>query len=180
MELKEIVEKKISNTVSSVNSLTFEECKRLRELKFYDVSTINNFFEREKYKEKIAEYKILYPQHPFITRFEINEILIENPELAFEHSKYYKYSIPESNIREILNFKVHKNHINNHNIYHSPIKDFDYKTVCHYYVLAPKIMFKREGVFSPDPLVFFEVWGGFLLVTGWGAEVKLVSNPGIN
>ena len=62
MELKEIVEKKISNTVSSVNSLTHEECERLRELDFIDVSTINNFFVREEYKELIA-YKLLYPQH---------------------------------------------------------------------------------------------------------------------
>lgn len=176
MELKDIVDKKIS----SVNSLTLEECQRLRELNFGNVSTINNFFVREQYKEMIAEYKLLYPQHPFITRFEMNEILIENPELQFRHSKDYKYSIPDSNIRDILNFKVKNEHIDNHNIYGEPIKDFNYDTVCHFYVLAPKIMFERLGLFSSDPLVFFRVFGGYLLVTGWGEEVKLVSNPSIN
>lgn len=177
----EIVLKKIvENKLNSINELTIEDCDRLCSLGFKNVTTINNVYLRNKHKDLIAEYKLLYPQHPFITINEIREICIENPMLMFANANKYRYLIPEKNIHDILKFKVKNEHINNLNVYNEPIVDFNYDTPNKFMVLAPKIMFQKDESFDSDPLVFFEVIGGYLLVTGWGDETSLVNNPNIN
>ena len=95
--------------------------------------------------------------------------------LGFFSSKKYGYSIPYKNIKEILNFKIKEEFLG------------DGEWLCdgggaYFYVLAPNTMFvnRTTSTFDPDPIVFCEVKGGYLMVSAWGEESKLISNPKIN
>lgn len=191
-ELDNLIVKEVNNSliklinkkINTSNELSHDDYINLKNLGFSDVSTINNFFIKNKYKNFIEEYKLLYPQHPFITYFEIREILIENPTLKFNIASNYKYSIPKKNIQDILNFNkiVQNKHIDNTNVYGEIIPNYNYEENKRhkFYVLAPNIMFGEGDKFTPDPIVFFKVYGGYLLITCWGDEVNLINNPNIN
>ena len=170
--LKEIVLEEINQT----NELTIDDCKKLIDLGFSETTTIKDLIKREEYKNYIKQYELLYPQNPFVTNENIREILVENELLDFESTKKYGYLIPYKNIKEILNFKIKKE------FFGDGFWNGDNLTKAYFHVLAPKTMFvnRATAAFDPDPIVFCEVKGGFLMVTSWGEESNLISNPKIN
>jgi len=169
--LKELVLEKIKQS----NELTIDDCKKLIDLGFNKTTTVNDFLIREEFKDLIRVYELLYPQNPFVTEENINEILVENQNLRFRTSNRYIYSIPYKNIQDILNFKINKKYLTEGEW----IGD-NSSTRAHFHILAPHTMFGAAAEFDPDPIVFCKVKGGYLMVTSWGEESKLINNPKIN
>lgn len=171
--LKELVLEKIKQS----NELTMNDCKKLIDLGFNKTTTVDDFLIRNKFKDLIREYELLYPQNPFVTEENLNEILVENQNLRFRTSNNYIYSIPYKNIQDILNFKINKKYLTEGEWLHDGSS-----TRAHFHILAPSTMFinSNSNEFDPDPVVFCKVKGGYLMVTSWGEESKLISNPKIN
>lgn len=169
--LKELVLEKIKQS----NVLTMDDCKKLIKLGFNKTTTVDDFLIRDKFKDLIKKYELLYPQNPFVTEENLNEILVENQNLRFRTSNNYIYSIPYKNIQDILNFKIDKKYLTEGEW----LSDGS-STRAHFHILAPHTMFGAAAEFDPDPIVFCKVKGGFLMVTSWGEESNLISNPKIN
>ena len=169
--LKELVLQKINQS----NELTIDDCDKLYQLGFIETTTIQDLKTREEYKDLIKQYELLYPQNPFVTDENIREILVENELLGFATSKKYGYSIPYKNIKEILNFKIKEEFLGEG-------EWLGDGGSAYFYVLAPNTMFVNitTSAFDPDPIVFCEVKGGYLMVSAWGEESKLINNPKIN
>ena len=102
--LKELVLEKIKQSTE----LTIDDCKKLIDLGFNKTTTVNDFLIREEFNDLIRVYELLFPQNPFVTEENINEILVENQNLRFRTSNRYIYSVPYKNIQDILNFKINK------------------------------------------------------------------------
>lgn len=199
----------IHNEVYSAHELLLKEAKSILETPIDESKTqdyqklINLGFNNEKnitsYKEevkkieeskfiksKIEYYSFKYPFNKFINEDSVIRICEKYGLLLTDVNRFIG-SIPETNQKEIINFKVDKKDLNN-----SYIKESEYTIGTGLLIIATRDQLNMKSarvqghklvdIIKEDPIVLQPVKEGYLIVSAWGVEAsdKEVQNPRFN
>lgn len=140
----------------------------------------------------ILHYNQKYPVNKFLVEKDVERIC-KKYNLVLGKIEQYKGFVPDKNLKEIESFRIHdedrvgfshtgrftgKNEDGRRmvsgNTLHivAPLKDMDLKS----WELEGYKLVKKS---PPDPVVLFEVKGGYLILTAWGDEASdpIIQNP---
>ena len=137
-------------------------------------------------KSKIEYYSFKYPFNKFINEDSVIRICEKYGLLLTDVNRFIG-SIPETNQKEVINFKVDKKDLNN-----SYIKESEYTIGTGLLIIATKDQLNMKSarvqghklvdIIKEDPIVLQPVKEGYLIVSAWGIEAsdKDVQNPKFN
>ena len=137
-------------------------------------------------KSKIDYYSFKYPFNKFINEDSVIRICEKYGLLLTDVNRFIG-SIPETNQKEIINFKVDKKDLNN-----SYIKESEYTIGTGLLIIATRDQLNMKSarvqghklvdIIKEDPIVLQPVKEGYLIVSAWGIEAsdKDVQNPKFN
>jgi hypothetical protein len=137
-------------------------------------------------KSKIDYYSFKYPFNKFINEDSVIRICEKYGLLLTDVNRFIG-SIPETNQKEIINFKVDKKDLNN-----SYIKESEYTIGTGLLIIATRDQLNMKSarvqghklvdIIKEDPIVLQPVKEGYLIVSAWGIEAsdKEVQNPKFN
>lgn len=97
MTIAQIVHSEIDNSVESL----------LRKIKTNSIEDYIQGFTKDEFKGLLGEYRLKYPQNPFITEEQVKQICIEY-DLKLGSELAFIGEIPEKNLKEINSFKSPK------------------------------------------------------------------------
>lgn len=195
--LDEAKEKDIDNAVR-VRSLGFFNVESITELAQLDKEKQ----EAKKTIDLYNDYENSYPNNIFLTEIAIKRIC-KKYGLYFANARYFTGTIPQKNIKEIAEFKpndkdlyyyIHSDDRDEYGRYiFSGFYNYDemieYKKSTDYnifkeeecYVIAPIEQFNTENktiendykIIDNDPIVLFQINGGYLVISKWGNEESI-------
>jgi hypothetical protein len=199
----------IHNEVYSAHELLLKEAKSILEIpidesKAQDYQKLMNLgFNSEKnisdYKEEVKKieeskkikstieyYSFKYPFNKFINEDSVIKICNKYGLLLTDVNRFIG-SIPETNQKEIINFKVDKM-----DLLYSYSKDSEYTTGTGLFIVATRDQLNMKSarvqghklvdIVKEDPIVLQPVKNGYLIVSAWGIEAsdKELHNPRFN
>jgi hypothetical protein len=142
--------------------------------------------ESKKVKSTIEYYSFKYPFNKFINEESVITICNKYGLLLTNVDRFIG-GIPESNQKEIINFKVDKI-----DLPHSYTKESEYVNGTTLLIIATKDQLNMKSarvqghklvdIVKEDPIVLQPVKNGYLIVSAWGVEAsdKEVQNPRFN
>jgi hypothetical protein len=163
-------------------SLGFNSEKNIKEHK----EEVQKIEESKKTKQTIEYYSFKYPFNKFINEDSVIRICNKYSLLLTNVDRFIG-SIPETNQKEIINFKVDKI-----DLPHSYSKESEYVNGTSLLIIATKDQLNMKNtrvqghklvdIVKEDPIVLQPVKNGYLIVSAWGVEAsdKEVQNPRFN
>ena len=163
-------------------SLGFNSEKNISEYK----EEVKKIEESKKIKSTIEYYSFKYPFNKFINEDSVIRICNKYGLLLTDVNRFIG-GIPETNQKEIINFKVDKI-----DLPYSYSKDSEYTTGTGLFIVATRDQLNMKSarvqghklvdIVKEDPIVLQPVKNGYLIVSAWGVEAsdKEIQNPRFN
>lgn len=176
-----IDESKVQDYQKLMN-LGFNSEKNISEYK----QEVKKIEDSKKIKSTIEYYSFKYPFNKFINEDSVIRICQKYGLLLTDVNRFIG-SIPETNQKEIINFKVDKKDLT-----YSYSKDSEYTTGTGLFIIATRDQLNMKSarvqghklvdIVKEDPIVLQPVKEGYLIVSAWGVEAsdKEVQNPRFN
>ena len=176
-----IDESKVQDYQKLIN-LGFNSEKNISEYK----EEVKKIEDSKKIKSTIEYYSFKYPFNKFINEDSVIRICQKYGLLLTDVNRFIG-SIPETNQKEIINFKVDKK-----DLAYSYSKDSEYTTGTGLFIIATRDQLNMKSarvqghklvdIVKEDPIVLQPVKNGYLIVSAWGVEAsdKEVQNPRFN
>jgi hypothetical protein len=176
-----IDESKVQDYQKLMN-LGFNSEKNISEYK----QEVKKIEDSKKIKSTIEYYSFKYPFNKFINEDSVIRICQKYGLLLTDVNRFIG-SIPETNQKEIINFKVDKIDLT-----YSYSKDSEYTSGTGLFIIATRDQLNMKSarvqghklvdIVKEDPIVLQPVKEGYLIVSAWGVEAsdKEVQNPRFN
>ena len=176
-----IDESKVQDYQKLMN-LGFNSEKNISEYK----QEVKKIEDSKKIKSTIEYYSFKYPFNKFINEDSVIRICQKYGLLLTDVNRFIG-SIPETNQKEIINFKVDKIDLT-----YSYSKDSEYTSGTGLLIIATRDQLNMKSarvqghklvdIIKEDPIVLQPVKEGYLIVSAWGVEAsdKEVQNPRFN
>ena len=163
-------------------SLGFNSEKNIKEHK----EEVQKIEQSKKTKQTIDYYSFKYPFNKFINEDSVVRICNKYSLLLTDVNRFIG-GIPETNQKEIINFKVDKM-----DLPYTYTKESEYTSGTGLFIIATRDQLNMKSarvqghklvdIVKEDPIVLQPVKNGYLIVSAWGVEAsdKEVQNPRFN